>query len=63
MTKTAEPKAVKSIRLPLDTWRQIDEIAQATGRSQSSVIDRAVDRMYRETMPRHPEPKTPDMEE
>lgn len=56
MTKTADPKPSRSMRLPLDTWKQIDEIAKATGRSQSAVIDRAIDRMYREEFAKKEEP-------
>jgi hypothetical protein len=46
--KNSAPKSVYSFRLSLESASQIKTLAGSMGRSESDVIEIAVDRMYRE---------------
>jgi predicted transcriptional regulator len=46
-TKSAK-KPVRSFRLSGETLGQIEELAGVMGRSESNIVEIAVDRMYRE---------------
>lgn len=51
MPRTNTPnKPVRSFRLSLEGVRQLKELAIRSGRSESDVIEIALDRMYREEL-------------
>lgn len=46
--KNSSVKPVRSFRISLEGVRQLRELSSAMGRSESDVVEIAVDRMYRE---------------
>lgn len=46
--KNAMTKPVRSFRISVEGVRQLRELSEGMGRSESEVIEVAVDRMYRE---------------
>jgi len=46
--KNSSAKPVRSLRISSEGYRQLRELSSAMGRSESDVVEIAVDRIYRE---------------